>query len=108
MEEVQIQIEFLLRKCSAGELVLVAKGLGVKEEDTMSKDARTILRMLQDIFDGAIYEEDKYKLFLGLIPHVPAQVANRIMQMLVTKPEPSDAMNTTASLLNTIGLNGDI
>ena len=90
MEDIQFRFESVLRKCPAEVLEEVAKGIGVADTEVQAAGQviRSLLRLIQTVF-YASQPDELNKAFLKCLPHVPNDVSQKLMSILVQK-NPSD------------------
>ena len=99
VEEIQEEVERLLRKCSDVELPLIATHVKVTEEEFRDKPRRDVLRSIQNAFDVIQEGEQKMSMFAELKSVLPTKLhvslENILNKIHEVKPEvePTDRVD---------------
>ena len=87
MEEKQLRVEMVLKKCSQAELENISEGLKLPEENWKGQREEVIFRRLQAVFDEIEDDEAKYKKLLEILPIAPLVYSDELMKILMKKPK---------------------
>ena len=90
-----MDVEQILRKCSAPELEAVASSWELEETEWKGKGQRVVLRRLQECLDDENMEDElKEGLYLKAVPCLQQANAQKLMKVLLIKEEGGDLEST--------------
>ena len=85
VEDIQDEIERMLRKCVEGELEVIAEFMKVPEDEFQGKTNREILRKLQESFDS-LPTDQKVAIFATLEEVLPLQLKAQLKNIISKVP----------------------
>ena len=94
MEEKQLRVESVLKKCSLEEIQAIAEGLEMPENTWKDQTKETVFRRLQAVFDTIQDEEALYKKMLGILQCAPSTILDQLMTILIKTPKTEAVQGT--------------
>ena len=93
-EDTQIAVESCLRTCALEELVKVARGIEIAEEEWKDKSKAAVMRAIGNVFDELPNDVAKKGMVMKLLMFTPDRVTKMIMKMLLKEDGDGDEQPT--------------
>ena len=98
----QFEVESLLRRCSAVELVKIAVEIKVAGPTVQNKTKIEVMRAIADQIDSAGGDNEKKEMMKRMVPAAPDNMAQKLLSVLLGKKEEKSNKNDTETLLKAL------
>ena len=87
MEEKQLRVEALLKKCSGAELEKIAGGLKMDEGTYQGQNKDVVFRRIQAVLDAIRDDNELHRKMLEIMPMAPEEILDELMTILMKSPK---------------------
>jgi hypothetical protein len=108
MEDIQIAVESILRRCTVEELTKIAIEMRIAQDTVDGKTKREVMRAICEAIDGLQDDDQKMEIMKRMIPAAPKQTAKDLCDVLLgsdTDPHQQDQKDETVQLLKALSMN---
>ena len=107
MEDIQIAVESILRRCKVDELAKIAVEMRIAATDVTDKSKLEVMRVISQTIDGLPDDDQKLETMKRMLPGAPKQVAKDLCDVLLGTGEKQqdDKKDETVKLLQALSMN---
>ena len=107
MEDIQIAVESILRRCKVEELAKIAMEMRIAATDVTDKSKLEVMRVISQTIDGLPDDDQKLETMKRMLPGAPKQVAKDLCDVLLGTGEKQqdDRKDDTVKLLQALSMN---
>ena len=102
MEDIQMQVESILRRCSVEELRLIAQEIRVPQEDVTDKSKIEVMRKISEAIDGLPDDAQKMTTMKRMIPAAPDSIMAKLCSVLTRTPEKVERNDDAAKFIRAL------